>query len=210
MTKDCMINFKHYKSILCLSGDLPPSDFFKQDLPIIAADGATNNLIKMDIVPEIAIGDLDSITPENRAKVKTHYHYDQNYCDFQKALRYLEENQLLPAVIVGINGGFLDHVLNNINHFVDTDSVLYAPPIYGYTLREHENKTFTLPPDSKLSLMGMPTVKLSTTGLKWNLSKATLSFPGLSSCFNRSTDETVEITIHEGRALILIYDRPEN
>ena len=56
------IDLKQYKSVLCLNGDLPKASFFREmDLPIIAADGAANYLIKNDILPEVIIGDLDSI-----------------------------------------------------------------------------------------------------------------------------------------------------
>lgn len=201
-----MLDFSNYKSILCLNGNLPDVTFFDKNLPIIAADGATNTLMRMGITPQLAIGDLDSIAPEYIDKVTTLYHHDQQYCDFQKSLAYLQENELLPAIIVGMNGGFLDHIINNINVFLQVNSVLYSPPIYGFVMREGESKSFKLPLNTKISLIGIPSANVSTQGLKWNLSQSVLSFPGNNSCFNRSIDEQVEIQILKGHALILIYD----
>ena len=43
---------------------------------------------------------------------------DQNSSDFQKAMKYLESQNLLPTIILGISGGYIDHILNNINNNV--------------------------------------------------------------------------------------------
>lgn len=59
-----VINFKDYRSILCLNGDLPdPSFFHKRKLPVIAADGAANVLCNLGVFPDLITGDLDSIQP---------------------------------------------------------------------------------------------------------------------------------------------------
>lgn len=201
-----MLHFKDYKSILCLNGSLPKKNFFNHGLPIIAADGAANLLMKMGITPDLVIGDLDSLTPGNFKKLKTLHDPDQNTSDFQKSISYLAKNNLLPTVIVGINGGFIDHVLNNINHFIHSKSVLYAPPIYGYCMHAHEKKSFLLPFDTKVSLLGIPSAQVSSQGLKWELFENQFSFPGKNSCFNRSVTPEVKIEVQEGALLILIYE----
>jgi thiamine pyrophosphokinase len=204
-------NFTHCRSILCLNGNLPASSFFHNlNLPIIAADGAANSLHQLGISPKIIIGDLDSVTTAIREKNNVLYCPDQSSSDFQKSLHYLKENALLPSIIVGISGGYLDHILNNINIFLETDSVLYAPPILGYVLKEETSKVFSLPIDTKISLMGFPSASITSNGLKWELTEFTLSFPGNNSCFNRTLEPTVQIHIHQGSALILIYNEFTN
>lgn len=201
-----MLNFKHYKSILCLDGDLPGADFFETDLPIVAADGAVNRLMQLNIRPSMVIGDLDSALPEHLKIIPSHYHYDQNFCDFEKALQYLERNQLLPAVIVGLSGGYLDHILNNVNHFLQSGCVFFAPPLYGFTVNEGSNKRLILPLNTKISLLGIPSAMVMTTGLKWNLYGDALAFPGKNSCFNRTLEREIKIQVHSGAILVLIYD----
>jgi len=195
---------KLFKSILCLNGDLPPVDFFNNNLPIFAADGAANKLMQLGIMPELVIGDLDSVTAENLTKLNTHYHYDQNFCDFEKSLQYLTKQNLLPTIVVGINGGYLDHVLNNINCFVQTNSIFYAPPMVGFVLRQGEEKILTLPLNSKISLIGVPDAIVSTVGLQWELLNYHLSFIGKNSCFNRSVKDNVEIKVHYGNVLVMV------
>lgn len=207
-----MIEYENYKSIICLNGDLPVSlkgaCLFEKNMPIIAADGSANALMRMGVRPHLVIGDLDSIEPEYACQLNLHLHYDQDLCDFQKALIYLQEKQLFPAIVLGISGGYLDHILNNINIFLGTDSVFYAPPIYGFTLCENKEKSCRLPLNSKISLLGIPSAEISTEGLKWELNSYQMSYPGSNSCFNRSIQDEVHFKIHKGTVLILIYDTP--
>lgn len=201
-----MLDLKNYKSILCLSGELPNANFFATDLPIIAADGAANHLMQLGITPKMVIGDLDSVSPEHLKIIPCHYHYDQNFCDFEKSLQYLEKNHLLPAVIVGLNGGYLDHVLNNVNHFLQTGCVLFALLICGFALNEGKNKQLTLSLNTKISLLGIPAATVTTKGLKWNLCNDQLTFPGKNSCFNRTQEHEIEIQVHSGAVLVLVYN----
>lgn len=198
-----------YRSILCLNGTLPERTFFQDlNLPLIAADGAANSLHQLGLSPKLIIGDLDSVSTMVREQNKVLHYSDQSTSDYQKSLCYLKENDLLPAVVVGINGGHLDHILNNINIFLETDSVLYAPPLIGYALTANKERKFLLPLNTKISVMGMPSATVSSTGLKWELKHAKLAFPGTNSCFNRSKNTTVHLKIHQGSVLILIYMEP--
>lgn len=201
-----LIEYQQYRSILCLNGVLPEADFFKCDLPIIAADGAANSLMKMGVKPDLVVGDLDGIESALLDQVETLYVYDQNFCDYEKALDYLTANDLLPCIVVGVNGGCLDHILNNMNIFMRSKNVLYAPPVFGWVMNKGEQKSFELPMDTKISLIGMPASQVTTNGLKWNLLKTQLSFPGVNSCFNVSVDKIVQINIYEGKCLILMYE----
>lgn len=202
---DTFLQDQQYRSILCLDGALPHADFFKTDLPIIAADGAANSLMKMGITPALVVGDLDGIDPSLLNQLKTLHVYDQNFCDYEKALDYLAAHDLLPCIVVGVGGGCLDHILNNINIFMRSKNVLYAPPLYGFVMNAGEHKSLTLPFNTKISLIGIPEARLTTTGLKWDLSNSKLIFPGTNSCFNRVVEENVFLEVLEGSVLVLIY-----
>jgi thiamine pyrophosphokinase len=199
-----IIDFNDYKSILCLSGNLPNRRFFeKLNLPLVAADGAANYLISKNIIPDMIIGDLDSVNKELLQDGKFLKNEDQNSSDFQKALKYLETKNLTPSIILGINGGYIDHILNNINIFLQTKSIFYDENIIGLIIEDRQ--VFNLKIGTKLSLFGIPNCCISTEGLKWNLTDNKLTFPGFSSCFNRTTSENIVINITEGKALLLLY-----
>jgi thiamine pyrophosphokinase len=194
-----------YRSILALNGHLPEANFFQQwTLPVIAADGAVNDLLCKKIRPIAVVGDLDSANLEAIDTIPIVHKPDQNHSDFTKCLNYMKEEDLLPTIVVGMNGGYIDHILNNINLFLNTDSIFYAAPVVGYVLQKG-SRHFTLPSDTKLSLLGIPQATLSTKGLKWELQNYQASFPGANSCFNRNIKNKVSITVQEGVCLLLIY-----
>lgn len=203
-----VINFERYQSILCLNGDLPDVSFFSElRLPIIAADGAANRLLALGIRPQLITGDLDSVQPSILKSHRFLHLADQNETDYQKTMSYLKENDLLPAIVLGVNGGCLDHILNNINIFMETNCLLYAPPIQGFVLNEKSNVTYVLPPQTKMSLIGIPNAVISSKGLQWELNHSPLSFPGKTSCSNRTRGSEMALEVHQGSVLVLIYEK---
>jgi thiamine pyrophosphokinase len=198
---------ERYKSILCLNGELPNKSFFATDLPIIAADGAANQLSAMGVTPDVIIGDLDSID------IKDHPHSmiiskpEQSRSDFQKALEYVEMNNLTPTLVTGVSGGFIDHILNNINVILKNDCTFYAHPILGYVLKAPTNFNIKLNKSTKISLFAMAKARVTTNGLKWNLKEDIFEFPGVNSALNRVASEDVTIEVLEGNLLVLIYTK---
>lgn len=199
-----MLNHKKYRSILCLNGDLPDKSFFSTSMPVIAADGAANQLAAMGVMPDIIIGDLDSVDKSLLNSCAHLHDSDQDKSDFQKCLSHMQKNDLLPAIITGVDGGCLDHVLNNINLFSQTECLIAASSMTGFVLR-NGSKSFSVEPGTKISLLGLPHAVVTTTGLKWELDKSTLTFPGMNSCFNRASDGEVRIEVQEGSVLVLVY-----
>lgn len=205
MISNDIFDFSKFKSILCLNGKLPSYEsLINLNLPIIAADGAINKLFKMGITANIVIGDLDSVSSDILHKVPYLKEFDQNYSDFQKAYRYITSNNLNPSVICGISGGFLDHILNNINIFIKLkDNVFMDDEIIGFCLRK--KYSLKTQPGTKISIFGIPHCKISTNGLKWELGNELLEFPGKNSSLNRAQKSEITIDITEGCALIIIY-----
>ncbi len=197
--------YKNAKSILCLNGDLPASHFFVEDKIIVAADGAADKLLRIGIKPAVIIGDLDSVEHSNHPDTEIIYLPDQNQSDFQKAMHYLAQNQLLPTMVFGVGGGFIDHVLCNINIISENECAFYSPPLIGYVLKGPTISNLDLKLNTKISLLGMAKAKVNTSGLKWELNNETLQFPGNNSCFNRTASENISIEVVEGKLLVMIY-----
>lgn len=202
------IDALNYKSILVLDGAIPQKSFFnKINLPVIATDGATNKLHRLGVPVDLVIGDLDSV---DSALLKC-YRYeeivDQSRSDFQKALRYMVKNYLLPAIICGIAGGYVDHEINNINIFMQTtdDNIFVTDDVIGYKLRD--TGIYEFPIGTKISIIGMPECKLTTRGLKWELKNYHSKFPGQNSCFNRVISVPFTVTEISGTALMLVYTK---
>lgn len=198
---------KQYKTLICLNGELPSNLSFYEGKFIIAADGAADKLNILGIVADVIIGDFDSIKISNFPKSKRIQIIDQNKTDFVKCLDYAKSLSLESVLVTGIAGGFLDHILNNINISLLNKCDFYAPPIYG-RFYEHpvDDVEIKIKPNTKISLMGIPNAVLTTEGLKWELKEKKITFPGENSCLNRSVKDKVKIQILSGALLLMIYD----
>ncbi len=201
----------NFRSVICLDGILPDRSFFQMtDLPIFACDGAANTLIAMEVSPDCILGDLDSISPLLSKEYPVLHLPDQNFSDFEKTMQYLDARALLPSIILGVNGGCIDHILHNITIFarMAEHCLFYDPPIVGQILQAKGMHHFKRPLGSKLSLLPTAAAKVSTSGLKWDLHNEMLLFPQKNSCFNRTEAQEVLIEVHEGTLLLCLYLQP--
>ncbi len=82
---------------------------------ILAADGGANKCLKAGIKPDIVVGDLDSITPKNKAVLKGHLKQvsRQDNSDFEKALDYLKTLKPKQVDIALFWGGRFDFCFSN-------------------------------------------------------------------------------------------------
>ena len=110
------MNDKKNVSVI-LNGQMPTDDNIVNKITnsdyIIAVDGSANKLFDLEIIPNVIIGDLDSlqnIKNKNIDLVKTP---DQNKTDFRKTLEWCIEKNILNISIFGISGESEDHFLGN-------------------------------------------------------------------------------------------------
>ena len=198
-------NFEKYKSVICLDGQLPIEFLKTINLPILAADGAANTLIKNRITPTAIIGDLDSVDLRFANESIVLKVYDQDSTDFEKVLSYAEQKKLAPSIITGISGGYLDRIFMNLSIFAQTDSLFYSTDLIAFS--KTEDFSLELPCDTKISLFGAPKCDVTTSGLKWNLNNAELIFCGFSSCSNRTIASRIDVKV-SGRIFVFIYLKP--
>jgi thiamine pyrophosphokinase len=195
-----------YKSILCLDGTLPCDLIKELNLPVVAADGAANTLIKNGVEPEIIIGDLDSVNADllqNRRHIKIE---NQDSTDFEKALSFIEEKSMTPAIVAGIDGGYIDHILGNVSIFSATKFTAVTSDMIFMAV--DDKKILNVPEDTKISILGMPRCVIKSSGLKWELNNHELSVMGQTSLCNRAASRQVELDVISGKAIVFVYTRP--
>ena len=102
---------------------IPDLDEFKngQKSLWIGVDRGTRYLLEEGIVPDIAIGDFDSITyheflmlKETGSEVKK-FHTEKDETDMELAIQKAYEYKPSIIKIFGATGGRLDHLIANIN-----------------------------------------------------------------------------------------------
>ena len=106
------------KVLLVLNGGLD-KNFLVQTAEnynfILAADGGANKCLKAGIKPNMTVGDLDSITPKNKALLIGHLKQvsRQDNSDFEKALDYLKTLKPKQVDIALSWGGRFDFCFSN-------------------------------------------------------------------------------------------------
>ena len=110
------MNDKKNVSVI-LNGQMPTDDTIINQITnsdyIIAVDGSANKLFDLEIIPDVIIGDLDSLQNINNKNIELVKTPDQNKTDFRKTLEWCIEKNILNISIFGISGESEDHFLGN-------------------------------------------------------------------------------------------------
>ena len=110
------MNVKKNVSVI-LNGQMPTDDTIINQITnsdfIIAVDGSANKLFDLKIIPDVIIGDLDSLQNIENKDIELIETPDQNKTDFRKTLEWCIEKNILNISIFGISGESEDHFLGN-------------------------------------------------------------------------------------------------
>jgi thiamine pyrophosphokinase len=115
------------KIVVILNGQMPKNENLIKQIKssdyIIAVDGSGNTLIDLNIIPDVIIGDFDSINSLNDEAIEFVETKDQSKTDFRKTLEWCIDKNILEISIFGISGKSDDHFLGNyytLNDFGST------------------------------------------------------------------------------------------
>jgi len=212
-----MKNLSGFKSIICLNGNLPEKAFFRKilekNIPIIGVDGGANLLHNMSIIPDFIVGDMDSCRDLSKfPKSKIIIIDDQNYTDFEKAIRFAQNHGIDNSLVLGINGGEIDHVINNVNTFVryakEFDMWFYDVPNTGESKLGGIIKNdieLSIPKETTISIFSFDDGKVTTEGMVWEIDSKEFSILDKSGARNRARLDKVNIST-TGKNLLTIFD----
>ncbi|WP_106497667.1 thiamine diphosphokinase [Lentibacillus sp. Marseille-P4043] len=100
---------------------IPDLISFERDVDVwIGADRGALTLIKHHIMPDYAVGDFDSINPEEKAYIKRkakwykEYPIEKDQTDLEIAISKAYDLKPAKLFLFGVTGGRLDHELINI------------------------------------------------------------------------------------------------
>jgi thiamine pyrophosphokinase len=88
--------------------------FFKDDDFIVCADGGVRNAFKLDLKPDIIIGDMDSAPEELLNNYEHVLVEEQETTDSEKAITYALDKGYHDIILIGATGTRMDHSVNNI------------------------------------------------------------------------------------------------
>ncbi len=204
------------KKCIILANGKPPKKslitFFQKKgyNKLICADGGANSTLKMKLVPDVIIGDLDSISSdainEFKSSSKIIRLKRQNDTDVEKCLKYAISHKYAEALLVGVTGNRLDHTFCNLGIVLKFFHILkislIAEDSFLKVYRGNvELKTF---PGETISLYGIsPKTKITAEGLKYELKNIALPFGVRESTSNISKKNLVKLKISNGIVFVI-------
>ncbi len=181
---------------------------------IIAADGGANYLCKHGIIPDVLIGDFDSILPEYLSLLKEKsdvrkFPVDKDKSDTELAIEFCSQNGYNDVTLINAVDGRLDHSLANIFliekfinqglkfHFLNVKSEIYVVTDKVYIPAKIGENI------SLISLTDFTIVK-KTSALKFPLNNEKIYRSSSKGISNITTEEEFSITVSDGILLVII------
>lgn len=180
---------------------------------VICADAGFERAAAEGIVPDILVGDLDSvdeknlIVPPEVRMITANWHKDET--DFELAVDTAVSEGCSSVLIAGGFGGRIDHTLGNIQNMVDfyrhgVDISMKDERNY-LTVLESGSLTLSAGRDVNLSILAhSDEAEVSVTGVEWPLEHYHMTSDRPLGVSNFVTGEKAEITVYSGTVLVMI------
>ena len=181
---------------------------------VVAADSGLDLARRLGIVPTLVVGDFDSATPVSVAWARQLgielrvSPTDKDETDLDLALAAAIDAGAERLIVLGGAGGRLDHLLGNIGAIgrvgghVDIEAWLgteYLAVVTGVWRADlADGATISVLPLGDAAVV-------SEAGVRWPLDRHRLPLGSTQGISNTAIgDEPVVITVHEGRALVVV------
>ncbi len=206
------------KALLVGSGSINKYDRLMSSIEevdyIICADGGLDHLLRVNVDPDIIIGDLDSITREGLEYIEEKsievlkFPPIKDKTDTELALDFIIDRGFKEVILMGVSGSRLDHTLGSVflldkllregikSKLVDDKNTIFI--VNDYLSLERIDNTYV----SIIPLKGRLIVSLK--GFFYNLDKVLIEFSSSLGISNEITSEFGQVFIHEGTGLVII------
>ena len=197
------------EAVILANGDYPTKPLPLQllhEAPYVACcDGGANEYITKGHLPDIIIGDGDSLCDEYRERYASliHHNPDQETNDQTKAVQHLHALGMKRIAIVGATGKREDHTIGNISllmEYMRMGIEVRSYTDYGVFIPCVGTRTFPGQPGQQVSIFNFTGKGLQSAGLAYPIYDFTTWWQGT---LNRTTGDTFTIKA-EGEYLVFI------
>lgn len=198
-------------AVILANGDYPTAPIPLQILnkaPYVACcDGGANEYITKGHLPNIIIGDGDSLCDEFRQQYASliHHNPDQETNDQTKAVQYLHAQGMNRIAIVGATGKREDHTIGNISllmEYMRMGCEVRSYTDYGMFIPCRGTRTFDSHPGQQISIFNFTAKDMESNGLAYPIYDFTTWWQGT---LNRSTGSTFTIEAKGEYLVFLAY-----
>ena len=199
---------KEIDAVILANGDYPsastPLQILKEAPYVVCCDGGANEYIAQGHLPNVIIGDGDSLSEENRIKYASiiHRNPDQETNDQTKAIEFLFAQGKKRIAIVGATGKREDHTIGNISLLMDymrMEINVRMSTDYGVFIPCKDTSILECRVGQQMSIFNFTAREMKAKGLAYPIYDFTTWWQGtLNTCIDTS------VTI-EGKGEYLIF-----
>ncbi len=201
------------KRALVIANGEPPKKQLLQSLArdsgvVICADGGANTALKFGILPDVIVGDLDSIHAEALVKfhkVPTYEDRDDESTDLEKAIAWALRQKYDHIVVIGASGRRIDHSVGNLGVLPKfyPDAVIRFIDDLGELVYVGRGITFDAKRSDVISLIPLSRCEgITTQGLKYALDDEALELGVREGTSNVVESTPVTIKVQKGHLLL--------
>lgn len=204
--------------VVVAGGDPPTSEEIARlpaDPVVVAADAGLDHALAAGLTPAVAVGDMDSVSPESLATAEQvgtrieRHPPDKDQTDLELALE-LAARLADRIIVIGAGGGRLDHLIGNL-------AVLASPQWSGVDIEAwlgnaqavavHGHRTLEVDVGTTVSLfaLGAP-ARLTTTGLAWPLNDELLEPLTSRGVSNQASNASPQLSVTEGVVMAIVLN----
>ena len=178
---------------------------------LVALDGAANRLLDLNLIPDVIVGDLDSITTSvlnqcESSGVQIVRIPSQEKSDISKGLQWVQQEQPNARIdVIGIEIGRYDHHLAAYSALFECQSSATIL-LNGWTAKRVDSNptTFQVKPDVIISLIAFGSVQgVTLEGCQYPLQNASLT-TGTQGVSNKAIESEIVVSAQSGNLLLLI------
>lgn len=189
--------------------------YINKETFLICADGGANNLKKFGILPDLLIGDFDSISQEaldfySKKNIEImNFPPEKDYTDSELSVETAISKGFTDIIILGGIGSRMDHTIANVfllktiheagchGTLIDNNNIIQLISS-DITLERHDGYKVTLLPLT-------PEVEgITTKGLYYPLENYTLRQGSTRGVSNEFLDEEASVSIQSGLLLVMM------
>ncbi len=178
---------------------------------VVAADSGADVARSLGLVPDVIVGDFDSVTPSGAAAAEQRrFPTDKDATDLALALAEALRRGAGSLTVVGGAGGRLDHLLANVAVLAAEDLAgvrvdALIGPARLWVVRRRRTISGTVGRIVTLLAHGGPATGVRTEGLRWALAGETLEAGASRGVSNVFTAPEATVTLESG---VILAVRP--
>jgi thiamine pyrophosphokinase len=188
---------------------------------IIAANGGAHHALSVGVVPQVIIGDLDSLPSDGRRKVEAAgsriiaFSHRKDETDLELALRHARREGVTSIIILAALGGRLDHTVANLlllalPEMAEINVRIVAGPQMAFLIHNGRSEVLVEGrPGDTVSLLplGGDVMGVTAEGLEWPLHEETLRFGPARGVSNVLVAERARVRVQQGYLLCVVTRR---